>query len=246
MMQQLAQRHSFVATPLPVRAAAVSRCAPAAVPTAQMQHCRTDSATPGGLLHSPTAAPPPPPSPPAPAVSRFHTHVPVFRRAAGAHRVSALFGFGKGSSEKSEKELEKEEQFRKQQEVLARRRTNSWQAEVVDRRKEVSKYLQNPEYRKQVDAEKRARFKAKKEQEVGRLGWVVVARGVIGGLPAKCTGWHVGVKSWGLGGWQEGAADSMVPVLSARPPGSFAVPRTTCTGPHPRPASTLLASPACW
>lgn len=111
MMQQLAQRHSFVATPLPVRAAAVSR------------------------------------------------------RAAGAHRVSALFGFGKGSSEKSEKELEKEEQFRKQQEVLARRRTNSWQAEVVDRRKEVSKYLQNPEYRKQVDAEKRARFKAKKEQE---------------------------------------------------------------------------------
>ncbi|EFN54592.1 expressed protein [Chlorella variabilis] len=130
-----------------------------------MQHCRTDSATPGGLLHSPTAAPPPPPSPPAPAVSRFHTHVPVFRRAAGAHRVSALFGFGKGSSEKSEKELEKEEQFRKQQEVLARRRTNSWQAEVVDRRKEVSKYLQNPEYRKQVDAEKRARFKAKKEQE---------------------------------------------------------------------------------
>jgi hypothetical protein len=79
-------------------------------------------------------------------------------------RVSALFGFG-NKEEKSEKELEREEQFRKQQEVLARRRSNSWQAEVVERRKEVSRYLRDPAYKKQVDDEKRARFKAKKEQE---------------------------------------------------------------------------------
>jgi glutamate synthase domain-containing protein 1 len=56
--------------------------------------------------------------------------------------VTALFGFGKKSNEKSEKDLEKEEQYAKQQEVLNRRRTNSWQGEVKERRKEVSKYLQ--------------------------------------------------------------------------------------------------------
>ncbi|KAL4427626.1 hypothetical protein ABPG75_001715 [Micractinium tetrahymenae] len=87
------------------------------------------------------------------------------RAPAAAPRVSALFGFGGGKREKSEKELEKEEAFRVQQEVLARRRNNSWQKDVVERRKEVSKYMQDPEYKKKVDDEKRARFKAKKEQE---------------------------------------------------------------------------------
>lgn len=38
--------------------------------------------------------------------------------------------------------------------VLARRRNNSWQAEVVERRKEVSKYMQDPEYKKQVAGRK--------------------------------------------------------------------------------------------
>lgn len=52
----------------------------------------------------------------------------AFRRApAAALRVSALFGFGGGKREKSEKEQEKEEAYRVQQEVLARRRNNSWQ-----------------------------------------------------------------------------------------------------------------------
>ncbi|KAI3424946.1 hypothetical protein D9Q98_008328 [Chlorella vulgaris] len=91
---------------------------------------------------------------------------PVRRLAARAPtRVTALFGFGKKSNEKSEKDLEKEEQYAKQQEVLNRRRTNSWQGEVKERRKEVSKYLQDPAYKKKIDEEKRARFKAKKEQE---------------------------------------------------------------------------------
>ncbi|PSC68565.1 hypothetical protein C2E20_7777 [Micractinium conductrix] len=89
------------------------------------------------------------------------------RRAASAPRTAALFGFGKKQKNEEEiwKEEEKEEQYRKQQEVLARRRSNSWQAEVVERRKEVSKYMQDPVYKKKIDAEKRARFKSKKEQE---------------------------------------------------------------------------------
>lgn len=41
---------------------------------------------------------------------------------------------------------------RKQQEVLQRRRSNSWQAEVRERRAEVSKYLRDPAYKKQVCA----------------------------------------------------------------------------------------------
>lgn len=89
------------------------------------------------------------------------------RRSAQAPRVSALFGFGGNKEERDEREAEREEQFRKQQEVLARRRSNSWQAEVVERRKEVSKYLRDPAYKKKVDDEKRARFAAKKAQEVG-------------------------------------------------------------------------------
>lgn len=39
---------------------------------------------------------------------------------------------------------------RKQQEVLQRRRSNSWQAEVKERRAEVSRYMQDPAYKKQV------------------------------------------------------------------------------------------------
>ncbi|PRW45733.1 hypothetical protein C2E21_5879 [Chlorella sorokiniana] len=85
------------------------------------------------------------------------------RAAAPAVRPAALFGFG--GNKDDEKEQEKEEQFRKQQEVLQRRRSNSWQAEVKERRAEVSRYMQDPAYKKQVDEEKRARFKARKEQE---------------------------------------------------------------------------------
>ena len=48
----------------------------------------------------------------------------------------ALFGFG-GRDE--EKEKEKQEQMRAQQEVLKRRKTNSWQAGVKDRRAKASR-----------------------------------------------------------------------------------------------------------
>lgn len=50
--------------------------------------------------------------------------------SAPAARVSALFGFG-NSGEKSAKEQEKEEAFRMQQEVLARRRSGAWQKVCV-------------------------------------------------------------------------------------------------------------------
>jgi hypothetical protein len=58
--------------------------------------------------------------------------------------TQALFGFGKKKSEKTEAELEKEEQWRAQQEVLARRKNNSWQKEVIERRAKASKYLNRP------------------------------------------------------------------------------------------------------
>jgi hypothetical protein len=48
-------------------------------------------------------------------------------------QTKALFGFGGGKSEKSEKEIEKEEQWKAQQEVLNRRRSDSWQGEVRER-----------------------------------------------------------------------------------------------------------------
>jgi hypothetical protein len=51
-------------------------------------------------------------------------------------RPQALFGFG-GRDE--EKEREKKEQMRVQQEVLKRRKANSWQAEVKDRRAKASR-----------------------------------------------------------------------------------------------------------
>ena len=51
-------------------------------------------------------------------------------------RPQALFGFG---GRNDEKEREKEEQMRAQQEVLRRRKTNSWQAGVKDRRAKASR-----------------------------------------------------------------------------------------------------------
>ncbi len=57
-----------------------------------------------------------------------------------------------------EKDADKEEQFRIQQELLARRKTGAWQQEVQERRAEVSKYMKDPEYKRKVDAEKRKRY----------------------------------------------------------------------------------------
>lgn len=79
--------------------------------------------------------------------------------------TQALFGFGKKKSEKTEAELEREEQYRAQQEVLARRKNNSWQKDVKERRARASRYLNDPEFKKICDEENRAKFKAAREAE---------------------------------------------------------------------------------
>jgi hypothetical protein len=81
------------------------------------------------------------------------------RQASVAPR--ALFGFG-GRDE--EKEREKEEQMRAQQEVLRRRKTNSWQEGVKARRAKASRYLNDSEFKKKCDEENRAKFKKKMEE----------------------------------------------------------------------------------
>jgi hypothetical protein len=46
-----------------------------------------------------------------------------------------------------------------QQEVLARRKNNSWQKGVQERRAEVRKYSSDPEYKAKIDQERRERKK---------------------------------------------------------------------------------------
>ena len=83
-------------------------------------------------------------------------------RARVTTPTRALFGFG-GRDE--EKEREKEEQMRAQQEVLKRRKSNSWQAGVKDRRAKASRYLNDPEFKKACDEENRRRFKERQAME---------------------------------------------------------------------------------
>jgi hypothetical protein len=83
-------------------------------------------------------------------------------RARVATPTRALFGFG-GRDE--EKEREKEEQMRAQQEVLKRRKSNSWQAGVKDRRAKASRYLNDPEFKKVCDEENRKKFKERQAME---------------------------------------------------------------------------------
>lgn len=59
---------------------------------------------------------------------RRHCRVPR-REGACALKTQAFFGFGK--SGKSEADLEKEDQFNKQQEILASRRSGTWQKVCV-------------------------------------------------------------------------------------------------------------------
>lgn len=83
-------------------------------------------------------------------------------RSSAPTQVKALFGFG-GRDE--EKERQKEEQMRAQQEVLKRRKTNSWQAGVKDRRAKASRYLNDPEFKKACDEENRKKFKERQAME---------------------------------------------------------------------------------
>ena len=90
----------------------------------------------------------------------------VGTRRTGCVKTNALFGFGgKDKREKSERDLEKEEQWQAQQEILARRKNNSWQKGVYERRAKVKKYMNDPEFKKKCDEENRQKFLAKKAEE---------------------------------------------------------------------------------
>lgn len=102
------------------------------------------------------------------AGSRLHQRYNRGIRSCGRHHrpiciPQALFGGLFGGDE--EKEREKEEQYRAQQEVLNRRKTNSWQKGVQERRQKASRYLNDPDFKKQCDEENRKKFLAKKAEE---------------------------------------------------------------------------------
>ena len=92
-----------------------------------------------------------------------YKNVRFAQRSRTVVTTNALFGglFGKDD----EKEREKEEQYRAQQEVLNRRKSNSWQKGVKERRQKASRYLNDPEFKKQCDEENRKKFLAKKAEE---------------------------------------------------------------------------------
>ena len=52
-----------------------------------------------------------------------------------------------------------------QQEILSRRRSGTWKKDVEERRTKVSRYLRDPTFKKEVDKERSARFKATQEAE---------------------------------------------------------------------------------
>lgn len=93
------------------------------------------------------------------------------RSRSCAPRTQALFG-----RRNTEADAEKEEQYRVQQELLQRRKTGAWQKDVTERRKEVSRYLNDKDYKKQVDAEKRKRFLAaeKEAREAEPKGFAII------------------------------------------------------------------------
>ena len=99
----------------------------------------------------------------------------------------ALFGFG-NNEEKKEREREKEAQFKAQQEILARRKNNSWQQDVKERRAKASRYMQDPEFKKQCDEENRKKFLAKKEAEGPEpTGFAFIVRGISERLCSFCV-----------------------------------------------------------
>ena len=71
-------------------------------------------------------------------------------RASSIRPVRVNAFFGKKKAEDDEREAMRKEQFEAQQEILKRRKNGSWQGEVKERRGKVSKYMRDPEYKKQV------------------------------------------------------------------------------------------------
>jgi hypothetical protein len=96
--------------------------------------------------------------------------------------TQALFGFGK-KKEKTWREIAREEQIAIQQEVLARRKNDSWQKDVKERRAKASKYLNDPEFKKICDAENRAKFKAAREAEGPEPKFGIIIPIIPVGLP---------------------------------------------------------------
>ncbi|KAK9847253.1 hypothetical protein WJX84_009566 [Apatococcus fuscideae] len=89
---------------------------------------------------------------------------------------------------KASDEKDKDEAYRIQQEVLKRRRNNSWEASVQARRADVRKYNTDKEYREKVNADKRAR--AQKEKDAR-------AEATKGGIPFPMASF--GIPEYDLG-----------------------------------------------
>jgi len=100
-----------------------------------------------------------------------------------ARPCKALFGWGEKTGQKSAKELEREEEYRRQQEVLARRKNNSWQKEVKDRRARVTRYMKDPDFKKVIDEENRKKFLEKKAAEAPEPKFGIIIPLIPIGMP---------------------------------------------------------------
>ncbi|KAK9828584.1 hypothetical protein WJX72_000880 [[Myrmecia] bisecta] len=94
-------------------------------------------------------------------------------------RVQALFGWDRRPGG----EEDRQEQIRLQQEVLRRRRSNSWQKDVDERRAKVKRYNTDPEFKKQIDEDKRARAKAEREAKGEPPKWGIIVPLAPFGMP---------------------------------------------------------------
>jgi len=71
--------------------------------------------------------------------------------------------------EDPEQKARKEEEFKRQQEVLQRRRSGSWKKDVDQRRAVVKRYNSDADFKKKVDEEKRAREPKEEDAPLGRI-----------------------------------------------------------------------------
>ncbi|CAK0782841.1 hypothetical protein CVIRNUC_006036 [Coccomyxa viridis] len=85
-------------------------------------------------------------------------------RCRQVNTTRALFGWG-NKEEREWKRQEKDDAYQAQLDVLKRRKSGAWQKDVVERRGKVRKYNTDPEYKKQVDDDKRERAKAQRKAD---------------------------------------------------------------------------------
>ncbi|CAL5220276.1 g2259 [Coccomyxa viridis] len=94
-----------------------------------------------------------------------HSHK-ISSRGRSSTGTQALFGFGGGNKEEREwKKQEKEAAYQAQLDVLKRRKSGAWQKDVAERRGKVRRYETDPEFKKEVDADKRARAEAMRKAD---------------------------------------------------------------------------------